>query len=88
MISKDEDSDNDLDRDRPTPAARPVSVSTIPSVAQALLPSTICSSLAEIVKLLDDHSVTGDGTAVYQAAYHAIWSFLGRPLFEFFNVWL
>ena len=67
---QDEDSDCELDR----PANRPVS--TIPSVAQALLPSTICSSLAEIVKLLDDHSITGDGTAVYQAAYHVIWSFL------------
>ena len=44
--------------------------------AKALLPSTICSSLAEIVKLLDDHSVTGDGTAVYQVAYQVIWSFL------------
>ena len=43
---------------------------------KALLPSTICSSLAEIVKLLDDHSVTGDGTAVYQVAYQVIWSFL------------
>ena len=71
---QDEDSDCELDRDRTGPTSR--LVSTIPSVAQALLPSTICSSLAEIVKLLDDHSVTGDGTAVYQTAHQVIWSFL------------
>ena len=41
-----------------------------------MLPSTICSSFADIVKLLDDHSITGDGIAVYQAAYNVIWSFL------------
>ena len=61
-------------RDRPPAPSRPVSA--IPSVAQALLPSTICSSLADIVKMLDDHAVTDDGVAVYQAAYQVIWSFL------------
>ena len=28
------------------------------------------------LKMLDDHAVTGDGVAVYQAAYQVIWSFL------------
>ena len=41
----------------------------IPSVAQALLPSTICASFVDIVKLLDDHAINSDGIAVYQIAY-------------------
>ena len=49
---------------------------TIPSVAQALLPSTICASFADIVKLLDDHAVNSDGIAVYQVAHQIIWDFL------------
>ena len=56
--------DSDSEQERP-----PRTNATIPSVAQALLPSTICASFAEIVKLLDDHAVTSDGIAVYQVAY-------------------
>ena len=56
------DSDSEQERTPRTNA-------TIPSVAQALMPSTICASFADIVKLLDDHAVNSDGIAVYQVAY-------------------
>ena len=56
------------------PAAR--SSQQVPAVAQALLPSTVCSAFPELIRLLDDHSTTADGIAVYQVAYQVIWSFL------------
>ena len=56
--------DSDSEQERP-----PRTNATIPSVAQALLPSTICASFADIVRLLDDHAITSDGIAVYQVAY-------------------
>ena len=57
-------SDSDSEQER-----APRTNATIPSVAQALMPSTICASFADIVKLLDDHAVNSDGIAVYQVAY-------------------
>ena len=67
--------DSDSEQERP-----PRTNATIPSVAQALLPSTICASFAEIVKLLDDHAITSDGIAVYQVAYQV--RFIGLLLFD------
>ena len=71
VLEPDQDDDSDTECER---VVRPVS--TIPPAAQALLPSTICSSFAEIVKLLEDHSVNADGVSVYQVAYQVIWTFL------------
>ena len=48
----------------------------MPTVAQALLPSTVCAAFPELIRLLEDHSTTADGIAVYQVAYQVIWSFL------------
>ena len=70
----EQEQDEDGESETVERLARPVSA--IPPTAQALLPSTICSSFAEIVKLLEDHSVNADGVSVYQVAYQVIWTFL------------
>ena len=38
-------------------------------MAQALFPSMLCTSFVEVIRLLDDHAVSLDGTAVYEVAY-------------------
>ncbi len=45
-------------------------------MAQALFPSMLCTSFVEVIRLLDDHAVSLDGTAVYEVAYQIIWSCL------------
>ena len=45
-------------------------------MAQTLFPSMLCTSFVEVIKLLDDHAVSLDGTAVYEVAYQIIWSCL------------
>ena len=40
------------------------------------MPSTICASFSQIIRLLEDEAVTADGIAVYQVAHQVIWNFL------------
>ena len=51
------------DQEKPT-----FSKSTL-HMAQALFPSMLCTSFVEVIRLLDDHAVSLDGTAVYEVAY-------------------
>ena len=60
LISADEES---TDQEKPT-----FSKSTL-HMAQALFPSMLCTSFVEVIRLLDDHAVSLDGTAVYEVAY-------------------
>ena len=41
--------------------------------AQCMFPSILCASAVDIIKLLDDSSITADGNGVYEIAYHVIW---------------
>lgn len=56
--------------------AKPTSVKSNYHVAQTLFPSTLCSAFMDVIALLDDQAVSLDGTAVYEIAYHVIWSCL------------
>ena len=50
----------------------PPNVTRTPAqVAQPLFPSTLCSGFVDVIKMLDDHAVSSDGTAVYEVAYQA-----------------
>ncbi|XP_023345788.1 protein unc-80 homolog [Eurytemora carolleeae] len=70
----DAESDQDSDTEREGAPVRPVQSQS--TVAQPLLPSTVCAAFAEIIMMLDDHGVSTDGIAVYEVAYQIIWSFL------------
>ena len=70
---QEQDDDSESEQERPPPRT---TAQQVPAVAQALLPSNICATFPEIIKLLDDHSITADGIAVYQVAQQVIWSFL------------
>ena len=59
-LSVDEES---TDQEKPT-----ASKATL-HMAQALFPSMLCTSFVEVIRLLDDHAVSLDGTAVYEVAY-------------------
>ena len=59
-FSVDEES---TDQEKPT-----ASKATL-HMAQALFPSMLCTSFVEVIRLLDDHAVSLDGTAVYEVAY-------------------
>lgn len=37
--------------------------------ANSLFPSCLCSAVIQIINLLDDAAVSGDGCAVYEVAY-------------------
>ena len=60
LLSVDEES---TDQEKPT-----ASKATL-HMAQALFPSMLCTSFVEVIRLLDDHAVSLDGTAVYEVAY-------------------
>lgn len=44
--------------------------------AHSLFPSTLCAAVIQIVNMLDDAAVTGDGNAVYEVAYQVGNSYL------------
>ncbi|GLV31802.1 uncoordinated 80 [Carabus blaptoides fortunei] len=44
--------------------------------AHSLFPSQLCSAVIQIVNMLDDAAVAGDGNAVYEVAYQVIWNCL------------